>query len=218
MYEPSEEVNEIFPAAAVGLAQLTSKLIISGATPGEDEYSCVAEAAEDDEEDLLALQKVFLPTKPIITYNYDELFQELGSVAVLPCRVHSLATAQVMWQDKNERPIHAHSRMRILPSGDLLISSLRWSDMGNFTCIAKNLYGKDSVNTFVYPTKHSLRWSDMGNFTCIAKNLYGKDSVNTFVYPTKHSLRWSDMGNFTCIAKNLYGKDSVNTFFYPIKQ
>lgn len=40
-----------------------------------------------------------------------------------------------------------------MPSGDLLVKDLSWSDMGEFTCTAKNAFGKDVADTFVYPIK-----------------------------------------------------------------
>lgn len=46
-------------------------------------------------------------------------------------------------------------RQKVLPNGDLLISPLRWSDMGTYTCIARNPISKDTAETFVYP---SVSW------------------------------------------------------------
>jgi hypothetical protein len=43
------------------------------------------------------------------------------------------------------------NRFKILPTGDLLITSLQFKDMGTYICIAKNTVSKDVVSTFVYP-------------------------------------------------------------------
>ncbi|KAI8433857.1 hypothetical protein MSG28_015809 [Choristoneura fumiferana] len=77
----------------------------------------------EDSEDLLNLPLFTLPSKPIITSYYIQLFQDIGTNAVLP-------------------------------SGDLFITGIRWSDMGEYTCIAKNLYGKtinDAPHQGSYP-------------------------------------------------------------------
>lgn len=39
-----------------------------------------------------------------------------------------------------------------MSSGELIIQDLRWSDMGQYTCVARNALGKDFIETFVYPT------------------------------------------------------------------
>ncbi|XP_037293212.1 neural/ectodermal development factor IMP-L2-like [Manduca sexta] len=155
------------PAHPTSLARLTSKLILTAPSNG-DEYTCVATAGlkrttstttvyneNDEDEELLDIQKLlFKPAKPIITSFFNEVFQDMGTDIVLPCRVYSLTKSQALWQDPNDEVIYGDSgRIRVLPSGDLLITNLRWSDMGTYTCTAKNMYGKESVYTFLYPTK-----------------------------------------------------------------
>ncbi|XP_075987641.1 neural/ectodermal development factor IMP-L2-like [Anticarsia gemmatalis] len=162
-----EETNDILPAHPSSAANLISQLIVNSAVSG-DVFTCVATsggkqdsasttvytAEGNDEENLLTLQKLFrLPAKPMITTYFSDVFQNIGTDIILPCRVDSFTKAQIFWQDRNENVIYGNSRMRVLPSGDLLLTSLRWSDMGNFTCIAKNMYGKDVITTFVYPVK-----------------------------------------------------------------
>ncbi|CAH0697882.1 unnamed protein product [Spodoptera exigua] len=163
------ESNDILPAHPSSLALLTSKLVVSSSANG-DVYTCVATSAlnqktasttvftvdGNDEENLLTLEKLFrMPTKPVITTFYTNVFQDIGSELILPCRVESNSQSQIFWQDQNNELIFGNSRMRVLPSGDLVISPLLWSDMGNYSCIAKNVYGKDTVDTFVYPLKPS---------------------------------------------------------------
>ncbi|CAH1642566.1 unnamed protein product [Spodoptera littoralis] len=162
------ESNDILPAHPSSLALLTSKLVVRSSANG-DVYTCVATSAlnqktasttvltveGNDEENLLILEKLFrMPTKPVITTFYTNILQDIGSELILPCRVDSNSESQVFWHQNNEL-IFDNPRMRVLPSGDLVISPLLWSDMGNFSCIAKNAYGKDTVDTFVYPLKPS---------------------------------------------------------------
>lgn len=45
---------------------------------------------------------------------------------------------------------------QVLRSGELIISSLRWSDMGEFTCYATNVFGSQLAKTFVYPARVSI--------------------------------------------------------------
>ncbi|CAG9790037.1 unnamed protein product [Diatraea saccharalis] len=168
-----DEVNEIINIQATGtvsLGRLTTKAVISSASNG-DVYTCVGTSGlkrhlastsiytveDDDEGNLFTLQSLFRkPSKPIITDYYNELFQDIGSSVVLPCRHNSNTATQVFWIDNDDKPIFGNPRMKVLPSGDLLITNLRWEDMGNFTCTVKNAYGKESVDTFVYPTKKQV--------------------------------------------------------------
>lgn len=163
------ESNDILPADPSSFAQMVSKLIVTSSNNG-DVYTCVATSALNqktasttvytvegsEEENLLTLQKLFrMPAKPVITSYYTSIFQNMGTDVVLPCRVDSVSKPQVFWQDNNGELVFGNSRMRVLPSGDLLINPLLWADMGNFTCIAKNMYGKDIQTTFIYPLRPS---------------------------------------------------------------
>lgn len=162
-----DEVNEIITSHQSSLARLTSKVVVMSALNG-DVYSCVATsglkqqiasttiytADEDDEGNLFTLQSLFRkPTKPVITQYYNELFQDIGTNVVLPCRHYSPTATQVFWVDSDDKPVFGNPRLTVLPSGDLLITNLRWDDMGNYSCNVKNAYGKESVDTFLYPAK-----------------------------------------------------------------
>ncbi|KAL4707561.1 hypothetical protein ACJJTC_000313 [Scirpophaga incertulas] len=162
-----DDVNEIMNIHPTSLARLTSKMIVSSAANG-DVYTCVATSgvkqqmasttvvtvAGNDEESLFGLEALFRkPSKPIITEYYNEVFQEIGTSILLPCKHFSTSPSQVYWFDGDEKPVFGNPRMRILPTGDLLIPSLHWDDMGNYSCTVKNAYGKDTVETFLYPNK-----------------------------------------------------------------
>ncbi|RVE49950.1 hypothetical protein evm_005418 [Chilo suppressalis] len=166
-YDEVNEIINIHGTGTVSLGRLTSKAVVTAAANG-DVYTCVGTSGlkqhmasttiytieDDDETNLFTLQALFRkPSKPIITQYYNELFQDIGSSVVLPCRHYSSTATQVFWIDNDDKPVFGNPRMKVLPSGDLLITNLRWEDMGNYTCSVKNAYGKDTVDTFVYPTK-----------------------------------------------------------------
>ncbi|XP_026484009.1 neural/ectodermal development factor IMP-L2-like [Vanessa tameamea] len=156
-----EDVNEIFSPPTFSVARMTSKLVVRSPSNG-DVYTCVATAGlretsasttvivEGEQSDLLS---PLIPTKPVITAFYNDIFQLMGTTATLPCRVYSPTKAQVYWIDNNSKLIYGNSRLRVLPSGDLHIKGLSWADMGSYTCSAKNAYGKDVAETFLYPVK-----------------------------------------------------------------
>ncbi|CAB3254696.1 unnamed protein product [Arctia plantaginis] len=162
-----DDTNEILPVHPSSIAFLISKLVVTAASNG-DVFTCVATSRGkqdtasttvltvegNNEENFVTLQKLFrLPSKPIITTYLENIFQNMGTDVVLPCRVHSFTASQIFWQDNEENFIYGNSRLQVLPSGDLLVRNLRWSDMGNFSCVAKNMYGRDVADTFVYPLK-----------------------------------------------------------------
>lgn len=67
-----------------------------------------------EEENLLTMQKLFrMPTKPVITSYYTNIFQNIGSDVVLPCRVDSVSKSQVFWQDNNDELVFGNPRMRV---------------------------------------------------------------------------------------------------------
>ncbi|XP_068624321.1 neural/ectodermal development factor IMP-L2-like [Battus philenor] len=164
--EYEDETNEIPTHHPTSIACLTSKLVINSASNG-DVFTCVGTSGtkedsvsttiySNDEESpkLLTLEKLFrVPSKPIITAFYNNVFQEIGTTLIMPCRVHSFTDHQILWQDNNGDVVYSGSRIRVLPSGDLLIAGLRWADMGEWACTAKNMYGVDTTTTFLYPVK-----------------------------------------------------------------
>ncbi|XP_059054566.1 neural/ectodermal development factor IMP-L2-like [Achroia grisella] len=156
-----ESANEILNIHPSSIVQLVTKLVVTTAGNG-DEYTCIASSGIKQKiattivyttEGQAPLRALFRPSTPVIVYYYDTIFQNQGTTVVLPCRVSSYSQAQVYWMDNADKLIYGNSRMQVLPSGDLLISVLEWRDMGNFTCTAKNLYGKVAASTFVYPVK-----------------------------------------------------------------
>lgn len=86
-----------------------------------------------------------------ITHSYLIAFDLIGSNIVLPCRAYGHPRPEIYWTGKSGVINGQDPRMKVLPSGELLITDLKWEDMGNYKCVAQNSYGNDSVETFVYP-------------------------------------------------------------------
>ncbi|VVD04222.1 unnamed protein product [Leptidea sinapis] len=118
--------NEIFSVHPSSIGRMTSKLVIEAPDNASTNQA------------------------PIITAYYDEIMQAMGTTITLPCRVHSTTTAEVYWVDQNDQVVYGNKRLQVLPSGDLRIPELVFSDMGGYTCVAENMFGKDSFNTYVY--------------------------------------------------------------------
>ncbi|KRG07716.1 neural/ectodermal development factor IMP-L2 isoform X1 [Drosophila mojavensis] len=91
------------------------------------------------------------PQKPRIIYTEKTHLDLMGSTIMLPCKVHARPHAKITWRNNEDKEIVQSHRFKVLPTGDLLISDLKWEDMGNYKCIAHNAVGRDSADTFVYP-------------------------------------------------------------------
>lgn len=92
------------------------------------------------------------PRKPIITFNHVTHIDFIGSNIVLPCKAYARPHAEIFWMGKEGLMITEHSkRYKVLDSGELLISNLKWEDMGTYKCVARNSVDKAVAETFVYP-------------------------------------------------------------------
>ncbi|KAF4531341.1 hypothetical protein B566_EDAN017443 [Ephemera danica] len=83
---------------------------------------------KDTYDDTKCLQETILSSKlqrPYIVLHNSMMLQTIGMTVELACRV--------------------------LKSGSLVISPLKWVDMGQYTCTAENNIGQDSTITFLYP-------------------------------------------------------------------
>ncbi|KAI4455009.1 hypothetical protein MML48_9g00003307 [Holotrichia oblita] len=90
---------------------------------------------------------------PTITFWYDAILDTIGNSVTLPCAATGAGDITKTWYNATYVPIveTSNDRFTITPSGDLRIKNLHWSDMGGYTCFAKNSYGQDSILTFLYP-------------------------------------------------------------------
>jgi len=92
------------------------------------------------------------PQPPKIVYSEKLHLDLVGSVIQLPCKVYSTSKhVEILWLNGDGKLIQQNNRFKILPSGELLISGVTWADMGAYRCLARNSFGEDSSDTFVYP-------------------------------------------------------------------
>ncbi|XP_055911856.1 neural/ectodermal development factor IMP-L2 isoform X1 [Eupeodes corollae] len=91
------------------------------------------------------------PRKPIITFNHVTHIDFIGTNVVLPCKAYARPHAELFWMGKEGLITEQSNRFKILDSGELLISNLKWEDMGTYKCVARNSVGKAVAETFVYP-------------------------------------------------------------------
>lgn len=92
---------------------------------------------------------------PTITLHSSWRFALQRSTVILPCRVTGQPIPYLFWIDNAGNTISpaSHLRHTVLPNGDLQITDLQWSDMGEFTCKVQSGYTEKSVTTFLYPVR-----------------------------------------------------------------
>ncbi|XP_047037697.1 neural/ectodermal development factor IMP-L2-like [Helicoverpa zea] len=163
VYEYDVESNELIDSNPTSLARVISTLLVSK-TSGHDVYTCLVTAgaktarattvvySTDGSTALTERAKLF-PLEPRIVVTYEMYVDTIGNNIVLPCRVKGHPKPHVSWTDNKGNVIKKDERMKVLRSGELVISSLRWSDMGEFSCQATNVFGSQLAKTFVYPAK-----------------------------------------------------------------
>ncbi|XP_026472124.1 neural/ectodermal development factor IMP-L2 isoform X2 [Ctenocephalides felis] len=170
-YEESNAINE---APSTGLVRVRSRLVVDNVLPAErSAYTCVARSGAETAiatsvvysapgpmikpqnlTELLTLNNNIIsgPQQARVVLYYSVVMETIGSSMVLPCRAVGRPRPEIFWLDNNENIItNQDPRFKTLPSGELYITSLRWADMGAYTCVARNPLAKDSVTTFIYP-------------------------------------------------------------------
>uniref|UniRef100_A0AAG5CUU0 Ig-like domain-containing protein n=1 Tax=Anopheles atroparvus TaxID=41427 RepID=A0AAG5CUU0_ANOAO len=90
-----------------------------------------------------------------ITMHFRTLFENMGSTVVLPCKAIGRPLPEITWLNEEGNVVGSmqDARFRTLPTGELIITGLRWADMGTYTCVAKNVISKDELETFIYPIR-----------------------------------------------------------------
>ncbi|XP_055317570.1 neural/ectodermal development factor IMP-L2 isoform X1 [Sitodiplosis mosellana] len=167
------ESNAITESNPTSRARAISRLIIDRSVITERTFTCVGRSGSksavesttifpnenNNQSDLLSLNAGITsaasngPKKVRVLSFYSTIFASIGKSIVLPCKAAGRPHPEIFWLDAEQNMIGAqNSRQKVLPNGDLLISPLRWSDMGTYTCIARNPISKDTAETFVYPS------------------------------------------------------------------
>lgn len=169
----SNAVTEISPNS---LVRVRSRLIIDHMAVPERAFTCVGRsgskmtyatttvyaspASPPNVTDMLRANTNSLlgPKKARIVLYYNAIFDAIGRNVVLPCKTVGRPHPEVYWMDTENNIVDSdNDRYKVLPTGELQITSVRWSDMGLFTCIARNAVSKDSISTFLYPMMVSNR-------------------------------------------------------------
>jgi len=161
----SNLISESSPSA---LVRVRSRLIIDRMSLTERTFTCVghsgskttfatttvypAPSNSHNITDLLSRNSLSGPRKTRIVLFYSVIFETIGRNVLLPCKAAGLPHPEIYWLDPEENIVNEQSgRYKVLSTGELLITSLRWSDMGTYTCIARNPLAKDTATSFVYP-------------------------------------------------------------------
>ncbi|GAB0086641.1 Neural/ectodermal development factor IMP-L2 [Sergentomyia squamirostris] len=168
------ETNVVSEASPNALARVRSRLVLEHAAPTERTYTCVGRSGgqtafatttvvasahhvrpkHNFTSDIIntLLNPGGGPQKPRIVLYYTVMLELMGSDIVLPCNTIGRPRPEIYWLDTNDNLISGQEpRYRVLPTGELIITNLKWSDMGGFTCVARNALAKDTITTFVYP-------------------------------------------------------------------
>jgi len=71
-----------------------------------------------------------------------------GSVAILLCR----GPGKKSWYRSSNKSLNS-SKYKVLHNGDLMINSVEWEDMGDYTCEVSINYQIYKLTAFLYPMK-----------------------------------------------------------------
>ncbi|KAL0859746.1 hypothetical protein ABMA27_010106 [Loxostege sticticalis] len=161
VYEHDSESTEQIDSNPSSLARVSSTLLVTR-TEDTDEYTCIASSGKKvarastlvystgTAPDMTERSKL-LPFAPHILVSYKAFVDTIGNNVILPCRAKGHPRPHMTWRDNNGTVVKKDNRMKVLKSGELVISSLRWSDMGEWTCHATNTFGTQTASTFLYP-------------------------------------------------------------------
>ena len=92
-----------------------------------------------------------LAAKPNIQSWTHTTLASIGSPVRLRCRTNAAPDSKIYWVDSDGVIIHKFKAYQKLKSGDLIVKNVTWSDIGSYFCIVKNIFGKDKVESFLYP-------------------------------------------------------------------
>lgn len=147
-----------------GLAKIKSRLVIDCVTAKhEGFYTCVARAGTKKikaQPTLLLIEggnsdsckeseQAKLQQPRIVSWNPTAM-ENMGVDVLLPCVAIGNPPPAVYWLDQDNNVVN-NFRYQVLNNGDLAIYRLSWPDMGQYTCVAENSVGRDTVTTFIYP-------------------------------------------------------------------
>ncbi|GFT00377.1 zwei Ig domain protein zig-2 [Trichonephila clavipes] len=161
-------VKEEVVKSTLGLGFTRSRLFLDCASPSDaGRYTCVAEnnfirtfkasqvfvadTLEVDNDALCLAKKTFGSPARVHMWTHTRL-EIMGTDVQLFCRPRGDPRPHVMWKGPNNKSLNDPKKYELLPNGDLIVKHIMWSDMGGYTCQAKNSEGTDEVLVFLYPT------------------------------------------------------------------
>lgn len=87
---------------------------------------------------------------PRIVLFYSTYMDVIGNDVVLPCKAVGNPPPTIIWLNAHQE-IMDNDRATVLADGSLRLRNIRWSDMGPYMCIARNVVDSDQTQTFLYP-------------------------------------------------------------------
>ncbi|GIY58158.1 zwei Ig domain protein zig-4 [Caerostris darwini] len=149
----------------LNMGSTSSRLYLDCLTAGDEaEYTCIAENSHLRESTTTRVtvsssddrschdKKQFGQAPRIVSWTKTALENQGDDMSVI-CRAEGQPKPTIKWLDpfKNEIDPERKSRFEIMSNGDLIISNLKWKDMGNYVCVAENTHGSARAEVFVYP-------------------------------------------------------------------
>ncbi|CAL8071401.1 unnamed protein product [Orchesella dallaii] len=116
-----------------------------------DEDSKVPRGSCEYRLSMFSLKKSKKGSSALIVNSETFHMENMGQHISLPCRAVGKPRPQVTWFYQQGKKIISGKKFQVSSSGSLIIRNLAWDDMGVYTCVAENTFGRDTITTFVYP-------------------------------------------------------------------
>jgi len=154
-HEPDQSLVEEDGSASLG--ETVSRLRLPCiAAKDAGKYECRAVAGKQQVSAITEVNVVTWDTnlcnergEPEISVWRPTVMVETGSSVTLPCRADNAGVTT--WTDSKGASVDTDDRIHVLDTGDLRITRVTWSDMGQYTCTVTNTAGRDVIHTFLYP-------------------------------------------------------------------
>ncbi|GFS46965.1 hemicentin-1 [Trichonephila inaurata madagascariensis] len=193
-------------------------------------YKCLAENEAGSHE---VVRNLFILTSPKIVEGAPDTYEVIqAQPVVLQCSAEGSPSPTIAWEHNGISIDLYNPRYKVFPSGDLHISLTQSSDIGTYTCIAKNEAGSAVKNVdlivLVPPTVKingppvivAVKGRNVG-LSCIAKGfppphinwqrngvpITGASNSKTSRKLYLESIQPDQSGTYVCVAANSVGRD-----------